>query len=292
MDMTDNETGTGQGTGGRAFEFTVTGGAVTAEQAVFGQHTETVRIPSDATFAVGSGTITETLAGTHDTDTTQFTAEAANANLYRVSAETQTVDTPTTTDPNGHVFGFSFTESGTSVTAEQAVFGSSASSTHSHTVPTPPDAEFTVSGSTVTETTVQGHEVDTTTFTQSGTAGLFAISAESESFIAEGSATTALSVDPFERAEFTFGAGGAVSAISAVHADGSTTAFTPGANETFTQLAPDFVQETITHGSHAEFVVFADGNGDGIYTAIAHGEGASVDLTGLQAQLATIEPFL
>ena len=37
-------------------------------------------------------------------------------------------------------------------------------------------------------------------------------------------------------------------------------------HETFTELAPGFVQETITHGSHSEFVVFADGNGDGIAT--------------------------
>jgi hypothetical protein len=291
MDMTDDETGNGQ-TGGRAFEFTVTNGQVTAEQAVFGQHTQTVRIPSDATFAVGAGTITETFTGTHETDTTQFTAEAANTSLFQVSAETQTVDTPSTTDANGHVFGFSFTESGTSVTAEQAVFGVSASSTHSRAVPIAPDAEFTVSGSTITETTVQGHAVDTTTFTQPDAAGLFAVSAQSESSIPQAGATTALSVDPFERAAFTFGSGATVTAISSVHADGSKTAFTPDSHETFTELAPGFVQETITHGSHSEFVVFADGNGDGIYTAIAHGEGSSVDLTGLQAQLATIEPFL
>ncbi|HLZ76981.1 hypothetical protein [Phenylobacterium sp.] len=276
----------------RTFEFTIVNNQVTAEEAVFGQHTETLRIPSDATFAVGAGTVTETLAGAHATDTIQFTAEAGNASLYQITSETQTVLTPTTTDAAGHVFGFSFTVSNGTVTAEQVVSGSSAANEHTHALHAPPDATFTASGATVTETAVEGHEVDTTTYVQTGASGLFAVASRTETVIPEGSATTALSVEPFERAEFTFGAGGAVASISTVHADGTVTAFTPHSGEAFTQLAPGIVEETFTHGSHTSFEVFADGNGDGIYTAVAHGEGTTVDLTGLQAQLAKIDPFL
>lgn len=276
----------------RTFEFTISNGRVTAEAAMFGQHTEALRIPSDATFAVGTGAVTETIAGGHATDTIQFTAEAANPNLYQVTAETQTVLAPATTDAAGHVFGFSFTETNGAVTAEQEVFGSSTTDEHSRTLHAPPDATFTASGATVTETTVEGHEVDTTTFAQAGGSGLFAIASRTETVIPQGAATTALSVEPFERAEFTFGASGAVATIMAVHADGTTSAFTPSSTEAFSQLAPGIVEETITHGSHSHFEVFADGNGDGIYTAVAHGEGTTVDLPGLQAQLTAIDPFL
>ena len=77
-----------------------------------------------------------------------------------------------------------------------------------------------------------------------------------------------------------------------VHADGTMTAITPHSDEAFTVLAPGLVEETFTHGPHTSFEVFADGNGDGIYTAVAHGEGVTVDLAGLQAQLTTVTPFL
>ena len=274
------------------FEFTIAGGQVTAEEAVFGQHTRDLRIPSDASFSVGTGMVTETIAGTHATETIQFTAEPANASLFQVTSDARTILAPATTDAAGHVFGFSFTVAGGAVTAEQVVFGASAADEHMHTLRSAPDATFTASGATVTETSVQGDAVDTTTYVQTGAAGLYAIASQSQTVIPEGTATTALSVDPFERAEFTFGASGAVATVSAVHDDGTTSVFTPRTGETFSQLATGVVEETITHGSHSSFVVFADGNGDGIYTAVAHGEGSTVDLAGLQTQLTTVTPFL
>jgi hypothetical protein len=276
----------------QTFEFTVTNDQVTAEEIVFGQHTETIRIPSDAAFTVTGSTINETVTGAHSLDTTTFTPETASPALYQVSAQIQTLTSPSTTDVEGHVFGYSFTVTKGAVTAEQIVTGASASATHTHSLQAPPDAAFAVSGANVTETVVQGNEVDVTTFAPSGSTGLFALASHSQSFISVGGATTQLSVDPFERDAFTFGTTGSVATESEVHADGTATAIAPHSDETFTQLAPGLVEETVTHGSHTSFEVFADGNGDGIYTAVAHGVGSAVDFAGLQAQLTAVEPFL
>lgn len=274
-----------------SFQFTIASGQVTGEQVVRGSHVETVHIPKDATFTVGTGTVTETLAGSHVTEVTQFTADPLHAGAYLISSETGTVASPTTTDAKGHVHGFSFTIAGGVVTAEQVVEGSSATSTHSHNLPLDPGAQFQVSGATVTETAVRGNEIEVTTFVPSGSAGLYAMSSETTTFIPVGSATTALSVEPHERDEFTFDSAGGVSAIQKVHADGTTSAYVPGSHESFAQAAPGFVVETITHGTATAYEVFHDGNGDGIYTAVAHGTG-TLDLAGLKLQLASIEAFV
>jgi hypothetical protein len=275
-----------------AFQFTIANGKVTAEQAVFGHHTETVHIPTGATFAVGTGTVTETIPGTHATYVIDYAAETGNPALYQVSDITQTVASPTTLAANGHVSGFSFTTGADgAVTGIQAVTGDSATATHAHTLRLPAGAQFATDGTTITETTVHGHEIDVTSFVQSGPAGLYAIASQSETFIPKGAATTALDVEPTERDQFTFGASGSVATASIVHADGTLTAITDS-HVTFTTLAPGFVEEVTLHGSHAQFEVFHDGNGDGIYTAIAHGDGTHVDLTGLQAQIAKIDSFL
>jgi hypothetical protein len=274
------------------FQFTVVNGAVTAEQAVDGKHVEKVHIPAGATFALGTGTVTETLTTPNATYAVQFNADAANPALFHVGSVTETITNPTTTDAKGHVLGFSFTNLDGVVTAEQVVTGDSLAKTHAHDIPLPPGAQFSTVDGVITETLVHGHEVDVTTFVQPVAGGLFAIASQSETFIAQGAATTALNVDPTQQDQFTFASDGTVLTESVVHKDGTVTAVTPRANVTFSQIAPGFVQETIAHGNHAQFVVFHDGNGDGIYTDVAHGDGSHVDLAGLQAQLTTVEPFL
>ena len=276
-----------------AFQFTVVNGQVTAEQAVSGKHTETVHIPKGATFALGTGTVAETIPGTHATYVIQYAADAATPALYHVASITDTIANPTTVGPNGHVSGFSFTTGVDGVfTGLQSVTGDSATSTHTHKLPVPAGAQFITDGTTVTETSVHGHEIDVTTYVQSGPAGLYAIASQSESFIPQGASTTALSVEPGERDQFTFDAAGKVTAASIVHADGTTTTITPDSHVTFTQIAPGYVEEVTLHGTHGQFEVFHDGNGDGTYTAVAHGDGTHVDLTGLQAQIAKIDSFL
>lgn len=275
-----------------AFQFTIQGGQVTAEQAVNGKHTETVHIPKGATFAVGSGTVTETIPGTHASYEIQYAADAANPALYHVASVTDTVADPTTLGANGHVAGFSFSMLDNVITGVQFVTGDSATSTHSHNLPVPAGAHFAPIDNTVVETSVHGHEIDVTTYIQSGPAGLYALASQSETFIAQGASKTALSVEPGERDQFTFDAAGKVTAAAIVHADGTTTAIKADSHVTFTQLAPGYVEEVTTRGPHSQFEVFHDGNGDGIYTAVAHGDGTTVDLAGLQAQIAKIEYFL
>lgn len=286
MDL-DFETSTG-GT----FQFTVVGGQVTAEQAVGGKHTETIHIPKGATFALGTGTVTETIAGAHGTEVILYTADAANPALYHVSSLTETVTNPTTVSASGHVAGFSFSGLDNLITGVQAVTGDSVTSTHSHNLPIPPGAQFASLDNTITETSVHDHEIDVTTFVQSGPAGLYAIASQSQTLIPQGASTTALAVEPGERDQFTFDAAGKVSAAAIVHADGSVTAIAADSHVTFTQVAPGFVEEVTVHGTHSQFEVFHDGDGDGIYTAIAHGDGTHVDLAGLQAQIAKIDSFL
>ncbi len=275
----------------RAFEFTISGGMVTAVQAVDGSHTLNLNIPNNATFSVGPGTVTETLTGTHATTVINFAAEAGNPTLYQVASVTETVTSPSVTDGQGETRGVAFTISGGTVTGEQITF-SDDGHTHSFNVPIPSDAMFTVAAGTVTESFAHGDSVETLTFVQPAGQSLFTLASDQTTFIARGAATTALDIEPGERDEFTFGAGGAVTGAEAVHADGSTSAIALGGHISFTQLAPGVVEEIDTHGNHSDFEVFATGpGGGGIYTAIAHGEGSAVDLAGLQAQLAQLPSF-
>ena len=69
--------------------------------------------------------------------------------------------------------------------------------------------------------------------------------------------------------------------------NGAVVALTPNSYASYSQLAAGYVLETITIGTHSSFELYHDGNGDGIYTAIAHGSGTSVDLVGIQAQLSS-----
>ena len=293
--MDDNSSGSGFGAefrfadGREAFQFTINNGAVTAEQAVIGSHTRNLHIPSNATFAVGTGTVTETLTGAHETTVINFAAESGNPALFQVASVTETVTNPTVEDHDGDgTRGFNLTISGGTVTAAQFVV-TDEGHTHTENLTLRPDAVFTVGTGTVTETFVAGDVVETRTFVQPAGQSLYTIASDTRVFVPQGSATTALNVEPQERAEFTIAADGSVSAIQVVHADGSTTAFTPNSDTTFHQIAPGFVEQTVTSHGHTSFeVFFAGASSGGIYTAIAEGQGSAVDLAGLQAQLAQL----
>ena len=274
------------------FQFTIVDNQVTAEQVVRNGHASAVRIPSDAAFTVGSGSVTETLTGAHATTVIQYVADPATPTDYRVGSVTETVTSPTTVDSHGHVHGFSFTLADGKVTAEQEVSGNSTTSTHSHDLRLDPAAQFTVGTGTVTETTVDGDRIETTQFVASGSAGLYAVASQTTTIVPVGTATTRLSVDSSDRLEFTFGTDSSISSVSRVHQDGTVTTVTPDSHASFAQVAPGFVVETFTHGTNTAYEVFHDGNGDGIYTEVAHGTGA-VDLAGLKTQLIpAVESFV
>lgn len=266
------------------YKFNISGGTVTSEQRVTGSHTTTVRIPDGATFAVGNGSVTETIAGTHATETLQFAVDASDATLYHLVSEKTVVASPTTVYGN-HTFGYSFTIANGAVTA-MSVTETHGTHTSTHAVPIDSTTTFSVAADgTVTETAISGRTIETTTYAPSGSAGLYAVTSETDTHIQPGSATTLLDIEPHDRARFTIDASGAVTGIDRVLADGSTRTVTPNSGTTYSQLAAGYVLEVRTHGSHTAYEVYHDGNGDGIYTEVAHGSGSAVDLVGLQTQI-------
>lgn len=271
--------------------FTISNGAVTGEQRVIGTQTFSLNLPANATFAVdgAANTVTETLTGTNATKVDQFTLDPTSPTLYHMTSEVVTFTNPTTTSANGSTNGYSFTIANGSVTAMQEVSshisynGTTHTRTESETLS--PTASFSVSGSTVTETSVQGNTIEILQFVASGTSGLYAVASETTTFIQPGAATTLLSVSPFDRAKFSLDASGNVTQVQHVSPNGTVTTATPNTYTAFSQLAPGFVLETVTLGTRSAYEVYNDGNGDGIYTAVAHGQGVTVDLVGLKAQL-------
>lgn len=261
-------------------KFTISDGAVTDVERVVGNRSIDVGVSDDASFAVGSGTVTETLTRGSTTTTLTYTADAGDTSLYHLTQELRSFDTTSATSPT-----YGFTISDGTVTAMTESLGGS-SRTHNIDVAKLLGSAFTVDGNTVTETIVQGNAVETLQFTSSdGTS--YKLASDTLSLVSAGTATTALDVDPLARLRFTF-SGDTVTAAEAVKLDGSTIAVPDHANVSYAQLAAGYVMETITRGTNSYYEVFHDGNGDGIYTSVAHGSGTTVDLVGLQAQISTV----
>lgn len=271
-------------TGGVRFD--ISNGQVTGEERVVGSHSISMRLPANATFVVGSGTVTETLSGSHATTTLQFAQDSTDATLYHLVSRSLVVAQPSTSNDHGAAFGYGFTISGGAVTAMSVTQGHG-SHTSTHEVRIAPTATFTVGTGTVTETVVHGNEVETISYVQTGSAGLYAVAATTETIIQAGAATTRLAVEPFERDTFAIDANGVVGQVQHVLADGTLKTVAASAATTYTQLAPGYVAAFHTQGTHTSYEVFNDGNGDGIYTAVAHGAGTTVDLVGLQAQISS-----
>ncbi|MCX7174741.1 MAG: hypothetical protein NT159_12650 [Proteobacteria bacterium] len=259
-------------------------GKITGMERLLGTDTFDLRLPGNATFAKANNIVTETLTGSYATEVLQYAPDPTNASLYHLSSDTMTIANPSTTNAYGFTRAYSFTIANGAVTGMQSVWGN-AGHTYTNSLRQLPTAHLSSSGNTVTETLVQGNVVETLQFVSSGSAGLYALASDARSFVQPGSATTLLSVDPYDRAKFTIDAGGKVSQVQDVRIDGSTVTVTPNAYASFSQLAPGYVLETVSFGTRSSYEVYHDGNGDGIYTGIAHGVGTTVDLVGLQSQL-------
>jgi len=272
---------------------------------------------------IGGATVTETITGANETTVLTYsqvtsssssgsgtTTTTSTSGSYQLSSETVTF-TANSASANAPSVTYSFTESGGSVTgmSETITHGS-----HSFTVSLPigPDTVFTVGSSSVTESFVYGNSVETlvydaissssasgsssgggstgtttTTTTTSSASTAYSLASITTQFIAEGSASTALDVNPYDRVQFTI-AGGAVTAASAVGPSGKAFPLPSSSHVSYSLLDTGFVEATTSFGSHSSFVVYYDGSGQGTYTEIAHGFGSSVDLVGLKAQLAQL----
>ncbi len=272
--------------GGVRFTFTITSGKVTGMAAVNGTTSHALTLPSTATFAVGTGTVTETLTGTSATEVIKYSV-VAGTSQYLVSQETTTIAAPTTSNGHGGTNGYSFTLTGGAVTGMSQTM-TMGTHTSTHATPIVPAMTFSTSGGAITETVVQGNAVETIKYVQPTAGGLYAVAAHSSTFIPVGSATTALSVNEYDRAKFTV-AGGAVTAAQHIGPTGTATTYTADSHTSFKALAAGFVEAIHTFGTHTSYEVFyAGASANGVYTEVAHGSGTTVDLVGLQAQLAQI----
>jgi hypothetical protein len=271
------------------YEFTISNGQVTGIERVIGTNSFNLPLPGDATFAVGAGSVTETIAHTSATDVIQYVASPTDATLYNLSSETETYANPVTLYADGVTLGYSFTVANGAVTAMQEVL-SRGSHTDSFDLPLSPSTTLSISGGTVTETSVQGNTIDTVAFVQPSGSTLYAVASTTTTFVQPGTATTLLSVNPYDRAEFTIDGSGNVTQIQSVSPTGTTAIVTPDSHFAFSQLAPGFVEETATFGTHTSYAVYYEGGASGIYTEVAHGTGTTVDLVGLKAQLAQLPP--
>jgi len=257
--------------------FTITDGQVTGLEHVIGSRTIAASLPADATFSVGTGTVTETLTRGAATATLTWSVDAADAALYHLTQEVRSFDTTAANTPT-----YGFTVAAGAVTGMTQTFGTSGW-THDVAVGDLAASVFTVAGSAVTETAIRGNTLETLTYTTTdGTT--YKLASETLTVVPVGTAATALDVEPYERMRFTFD-GATVTGARAVKPDGTTVDVHLGSTVTYAQAAAGYVVETITRGNHAYYEVFHDGNGDGIYTAVAHGQGTTVDLVGLQAQI-------
>ncbi|MCS0633168.1 hypothetical protein NX786_27920 [Telluria mixta] len=257
--------------------FTISNGQVTGLEHVIGSRTIAAGPPADATFTVGTGTVTETLTRGTATATLTYTVDADDAGLYHLTQEVRSFDTTAATTPT-----YGFTVSGGAVTAMTQTFGTSGWA-HSVAVGDLAASVFTVEGSTVTETAIRGNTLATLRYTTTdGTT--YKLASETLTVVPVGTAQTALDVEPYERMRFTFD-GATVSAAQSVKADGTAVDVHLGTTVAYALAAAGYVVETITRGNHSYYEVFHDGNGDGIYTAVAHGQGTTVDLVGLQSQI-------
>ena len=257
--------------------FRIERGRVTGIEHVVGCRSIATGLPVNATFIVGTGTVTETVRSGPATATLTWTADPQDPTLYHLTHEFRTFDTTSADMPT-----YRFVLRGGTVAAMTQTFGASGG-THTVDVARLVASAFTVDGSTVTGTTIRGNTLATLTFTTTdGTT--WKLAAETLCVVPAGPAATVLDVEPYERMRFTF-SGDTVTQARAVKMDGSTIAVPPHAGVTYTRPAAGYVVETIKRGTDTFYEVFHDGRGDGIYTAVAHGTGTKVDLAGLQAQI-------
>jgi len=280
-----------------SYSFTITSGAVTAENVVHNGHTHEVHLSSIDSFTIGTGPgsamVTETIKYDSATVTVDYALEAGSTTLYQVVGRSFTVTDPTGALPDGGTLTYGFTlSSGGAVTGETETI-TLGSSSITRTVHTPADAIFASGTGTVTETWVSGDQVKTTTFTELKGTTNYVVSEVSSSLVLQGSATTALDVRPNEQALFTITSSGTVTAAELVRPDGDTVTITPDSHYALTQLAPGYVEAVIGDGNHTHFAVYYNGSATGgAYTEIAHGNGSAVDLVGLKAQIAELPSAL
>jgi hypothetical protein len=259
-----------------------------------GSHTHTVTPTSNSpTFnfqynaSTQVTTVNETINNVAGTETLTYTSGInGNSTSYYLSSDTVVVTNPSTSKSS-----YSFTASGT--ITETDTFNSH---TYTHTSTLPPSADLSGVGTgTVTETIVSGNSVTVETFVGNTSAG-YALKQISTTYVPQGTSTTPLSINPYDRAKFDFTAQ-TVTWINNSGVAGTPQSTTANSKLSFADLGPasgltgNFVGETITLGSHTSFEIYYSSTGTkGEYMEVAHGTGAasSVNLVGIASQISAV----
>jgi hypothetical protein len=271
------------------YQFTITGGHVTAMQEVLGSHTHDLPLPSNAYFSVGAGTVTETLIGPDSVKVIVYDQQAGSTLYDKIDVS------KTFTHPSTAHGGYAFTVNSSGVVAAEQHVEIHGGLTQTENVHIPLGAVFSAWPSMVFEQTVKGNEIDTITYIKPAGSTLFAVQNSEQTYIEAGSATTLLDVNPEKRMEFTFDTSGNVTQAQRLDPDGVLNAVLPSPHVAFIRLGSDnsYVEKLTTHGSESSYVVYYEGQStNGVYTEIAHGSGSTVDLPGLHAQVTAAEQTL
>ncbi|MFA7269135.1 MAG: hypothetical protein WC073_07315 [Sterolibacterium sp.] len=156
-----------------------------------------------------------------------------------------------------------------------------------------PYQTYSVSGADVLKTESKGGFQEISRYSDSNTDGLYQKIAEA-TVLDVGAATPTLqnALLRGDHMKFSFDASGQV-VLGAYHVmkNGLAINETIKANTQFS-VQNGFVIETESKGTTTHWEIFRDGNADGIYSEVAHGEGLLIDLVGLSNNLAPVAHLL
>lgn len=156
-----------------------------------------------------------------------------------------------------------------------------------------PYETYSVSGADVLKMESKGGFQEISRYSDSNTDGVYQKIAEA-TVLDVGAATPTLqnALLRGDHMKFSFDASGQV-VLGAYHVlkSGLVSAETIKANMQFS-IQNGFVIETEIKGTATHWEIFRDGNADGIYSEVAHGEGLLIDLVGLSNNLAPVAHLL
>jgi len=157
-----------------------------------------------------------------------------------------------------------------------------------------PYQTYSVSGADVLKTESKGVFQEISRYTDGNADGIYQKTSEA-TVLNVGAATTTLQLQKAlshsDHMKFDLDVSDQVLSASHVLSNGAVVNEPLNANTQFS-VQNGFMVEAVTAGTATRWEIFRDGNGDGIYTEVAHGLGPIVDLVGLATNLAAVDLLL
>lgn len=152
--------------------------------------------------------------------------------------------------------------------------------------------QYQVDGANIVKSEAKGAWSELATYSDSNNDGIFQKVSEASVLNPVNATSSQIQAALYkcDHMKFTLDASGTVTSAIAISKNGiEFNAINPKVS--FTEQS-GFIVKTSTSFNSSKWEVFADGNADGIYTEVAHGSGAAVDLVGLSAQINPIASML